>query len=261
MEQVILHNKIPICLVPLMYREVIKERPASYCYTAVEKRIEADRPAIDAFLQEIRPFSYHDNFAKISANPTTPGEPFLANAWFEGGDARSAYGITAARRPKRIIEIGSGNSTMFIRRAIRDFSLATQLTSIDPAPRAEIDRLCNIVVRRSVLDVELSIFDSLQEGDILFHDGSHLTFNGTDTVRLFLEILPRLKPGVIIHLHDICLPYEYVAGYDRRGYSEQYMLATLLLFSRQYEVLLPVSYLGRQGTFDGGVSFWVRKLA
>jgi hypothetical protein len=261
MEKIIVHNNIPICLVQLMYRDVIKERPHDYVYTEVLKRIEDDRAVIDAFVSEIRPFTHHAKFARISTNATEPGEPFLANAWFEGGDARAAYGIPAARRPKRIVEIGSGNSTKFIRRAIRDFSLPTQLTSIDPAPRAEIDQLCNTVIRSSVLDVDLKIFDQLQEGDILFHDGSHLTFNGTDTVRLFLEILPRLKPGVLIHLHDICLPYEYVAGYDGRGYSEQYMLATLMLASRLYEVVLPVAYLARSGTFDGGVSFWIRKRA
>ena len=259
MEHIVINNNVPLLIVPLMYREVVKERPSTYVYEAVLRRIEEERAGIDAFLAEIRPFCYHDKFKRIPDTPGAPGEPFLKNMWFEGGDARAAYGIPAAKRPKRIIEIGSGNSTMFIRRAIRDFSLATQLTSIDPAPRAEIDRLCNTVVRQSVLDVDLKVFRQLEAGDILFHDGSHLTFNGTDTVRLFLEILPILQPGVMIHLHDICLPGEYVEGYDRRGYSEQYMLAAALLFSRQFEILLPVGYLGRQNLFDGGVSFWMRK--
>ncbi|MBI5381338.1 MAG: class I SAM-dependent methyltransferase [Opitutae bacterium] len=260
MEQIVYTDqKVPVLLVPLMYREVLKERPSTFLYEAVQQRIEADRAAIDAFLAEIRPFCYHAKFDRIARNNPAPGEPFLENKWFTGGDARAAYGIPAAKRPKRIVEIGSGNSTMFMKRAIRDFSLATQLTSIDPAPRAEIDALCNTVIRRSVLDVDLAVFRQLNEGDILFHDGSHVTFNGSDTVRLFLEILPLLRPGVLIHIHDICLPYEYIEEFNGRGYSEQYMLATALLYSRDFEVILPVSYLGRQKAFEAGGSFWMRK--
>jgi predicted O-methyltransferase YrrM len=242
-----------------MYRGVLKERSPAFVYDAVLKRFEDDRAAIDLFLQTVRPFSYHEKFDKISKNRAAPGQPYLDNPWFAGGDARAAYGIVAACRPNRIIEIGSGNSTMFMRRAINDFSLKTQITSIDPAPRAEIDTICDTVIRKSVLDVDLDIFMELQAGDILFHDGSHLTLNGTDTVRLFLEILPIIRPGVIIHIHDICLPCEYTASFDRRGYSEQYMLAAALLYSRNLEVLLPLSYLGNQTLFEPGVSFWMRK--
>jgi len=259
MENIITHNNAPLLLVPLMYRDVLKERPSSFVYEAVLKRIEEHRPAIDAFVTEIRPFFCHEKFQSIPLNPTEPGEPFIDNPWFIRGDAQATYGTVAAKRPKRIIEIGSGNSTMFIRRAIRDFSLPTHLTSIDPAPRAEIDRLCDTVIRQSVLEVDLAVFRQLEPGDILFHDGSHLTFNGTDTVRLFLEILPVVPPGVFIHIHDICLPYEYYDSFSGRGYSEQYMLATLLLFSAQFEILLPVWYLTKQKAFEGGGSFWMRK--
>lgn len=259
MEIVIEQNKIPILITPLMHREVIKCRSDDFIYPAVLARIERDRPAIDAFRELIGPFCNHKNLERIGLQPTKPGVPFWGNGWFDAGDARAAYGIVAAHKPKRIIEIGSGNSTMFMRQAIRDFGLATKITSIDPAPRAEIDSLCDVVIRRSVLDVDLELFNPLEPGDILFHDGSHITFNGSDTVRLFLEILPRLAPGVIVHIHDICLPKEYCKSFDRRGYSEQYMLAAALLFSDELEVLLPISLLSEQGTFPAGLSFWFRK--
>ena len=101
----------------------------------------------------------------------------------------------------------------------------------------------------------------LEPGDILFHDGSHITLNGTDTVRLFLEILPRLKPGVLVHVHDIMLPREYPDSFFGRGYSEQYMLAATLLFGPDFEVLAPISYIsGTMGLDPGGVSFWMRKV-
>ena len=259
MEQVLFSNNTPYVVVPLMYRGVLKERSSAFVYDAVLKRLDDDSSAINRFLESVRPFCYHENFGKISKNPTTPGQPYLGNQWFEGGDARAAYGIVAGCKPNHIIEVGSGNSTMFMRRAINDFSLKTKITSIDPAPRAEIDAICDKVIRTSVLDVPLDCFRELQAGDILFHDGSHVTFNGTDTVRLFLEILPIIQPGVIIHIHDIFLPREYGDSFDGRGYSEQYMLATALLYSRSLEVLLPVSHLGEKGLFDPGVSFWMRK--
>lgn len=259
MEIIAQYNNVPILITPLMHQEIVKCRPADYVYPAVERRIRQDRGSIEAFLNKVKPFAHHANLDRIGRQPAASGEPFWGNSWFDCGDARAAYGIVAALAPKKIIEIGSGNSTKFIRRAIRDFDLPTHLTSIDPAPRAEIDALCDTVIRRSVLEVDLDLFSALEAGDILFHDGSHLTFNGTDTVRLFLEILPMLAPGVVIHIHDICLPHEYIQAFDRRGYSEQYMLAAALLYTDEFEVLLPVSMLGREGVFEGGVSFWFRK--
>lgn len=243
-----------------MYRDVLQERRGNHLYEAVKSRIEADNEAINRFLSQIAPYCRHANFDKIAKRNAPPGEPCLENTWFAGGDARAAYGITAAMAPRKIIEIGSGNSTMFIKRAIRDFGLSTHLTSIDPAPRAEIDQLCDNVVRQSLVQVDVDVFRSLEAGDILFHDGSHLTFNGTDTVKLFLEVLPVVAPGVIIHIHDIFLPYEYSDSFDHRGYSEQYMLAAALLFSKQFEVVLPLAHLSRHRRFEPGVSFWIRKL-
>lgn len=259
MERILLNNKTPYLITPLMYRGVVKERPSTFLYEEVQKRIEADRGSIEAFLNEVRPFCYHPKFEEIPLIATVPGELHRENGWFTRGDARSAYGIVAALRPKRIIEIGSGNSTMFMRRAINDFSLETKIISVDPAPREEVDAICDTVIRKSVLDVDLELFRQLEPGDILFHDGSHLTFNGTDTVRLFLEIWPIVAPGVLFHVHDICLPLEYTSSFDNRGYSEQYMLATALLYSRSLEVLLPVAYLSSDNLFDSGLSFWLQK--
>ncbi len=259
MEYIVNINNTPVLVTPLMHRDVVKCRSDQFCYQAVLQRIEKDRGAIDAFLEKIKPFAYHQKLEQIGNQPLSSEDPFWGNGWFDLGDARAAYGIVASFTPRRIIEVGSGNSTKFIRRSIRDFELETHLTSIDPAPRAEIDSLCDIVIRKSVLDVDLNIFTTLQSGDILFHDGSHLTFNGTDTVRFFLEILPMIAPGVLIQVHDIFLPDEYGKAYDRRGYSEQYMLAAALLFSTEMEILLPVSYLSQTGVFEAGGSFWFRK--
>jgi len=104
------------------------------------------------------------------------------------------------------------------------------------------------------------LFRTLESGDILFHDGSHLVFNGTDTTHLFLEILPIVASGVIVHIHDISLPSEYLESFDFRGYNEQYMLAAFLLGGSDWEVLLPLSYLNAINVIGGGgMSFWMRK--
>jgi hypothetical protein len=106
------------------------------------------------------------------------------------GDARWLYAIIAALKPRHMLEVGSGNSTMFASKAIRDFGLLTHLFSIDPAPRVGIDRLCDELHRESVLTVPLETFDRLGPSDILFIDGSHLVLNGSDTTRLFLVWCP-----------------------------------------------------------------------
>ena len=101
----------------------------------------------------------------------------------------------------------------------------------------------------------------MQAGDFLFFDGSHLVVEGSDTQYVFLEVLPRLPKGVIVHIHDVNLPYEYRQFYRRWRYGEQYMLATLLIFSADWKPVLPVYWLEKCGRLpvedDPGASFWM----
>ena len=167
--------------------------------------------------------------------------PAWINGWFPALDAAALHTIIAERRPRRYVEVGSGNSTKFARRAIDMHGKSTRLTSIDPQPRAEIDALCDDVVRQPLESVALDYVAGLEAGDILFIDSSHRSFMNSDVTVLFLDILPRLKKGVLIHLHDIYLP----ADYPRRlgtghFYNEQYVLAAYLLGGSQHaETFLP----------------------
>lgn len=248
--------------VPIDYLGVIQTRAQNYLYEAVRERLESDRSHIDRFLIELSPFLSHSSLDKVPEDESVKGEPYWNNGYFSGDDARLLFAFVAAFKPKRILEIGSGNSTKFMRLALNSCAVDSQIISIDPVPRAKIDRVVDIAIEKSLLEVRLSEFDKLEAGDLLFHDGSHLTFNGADTVCLFLEVLPRIKPGVIVHIHDIQLPYEYSSSFDGRGYSEQYMLAAALLFGNSWEVLAPVDYLRRTGHVKyGGGSFWMRKVA
>jgi hypothetical protein len=210
--------------------------------------------------------------------PLDPATPYWLNRYFQGLDPLSLYGLAALHNPRLHVEVGSGNSTKFMRRAIRDQRLRTQIVSIDPHPRAEVDALCDEVRRQPLEEVDLQLFEQLSADDILFIDGSHRVFMNSDVTVLFLEVLPRLKPGVLIYIDDIYLPLDYPAAWSERYYSEQYMLAVLLLSGTdRFEVVLPCNFvvndpalLGIVGSIwndspireagkSGGNGFWLRK--
>ena len=153
------------------------------------------------------------------------------------------------------------------------------MTSIDPQPRNQIDTLCDTVIRKPLEDSDPAIFDALEPGDILFLDSSHRSFQGSDVTVFFLDILPRVRPGVIIHIHDIYLPDDYISGHVSRMWNEQYLLATALLFGGDaFEILFPCWFVHRdpalsaransalrRGPLEGvnlyGASFWLTKRA
>ena len=181
--------------------------------------------------------------------------PTWNNVWFTALDAASLVAFLLARRPKQYLEIGSGNSTRFARHAIKIGGLATELISIDPQPRAEIDSLCTRVIRRPLEDCNLDIFKALGAGDILFFDGSHRVFTNSDVCVFFLEIMPVLKPGVLVHIHDIFLPDDYPPQWSGRLYSEQYMLAAQLLCDRpSFTVVFPNYFVACDADFSGRLS-------
>lgn len=136
----------------------------------------------------------------------------------------------AARRAKStFMEVGSGNSTMFARAALTSANSRTKIVSIDPHPRAEIDTLCDEVIRSGLETVDLALFDRLEPGDTLFIDNSHQSFMNSDVTVFMLDVLPRLKLGVLVGVHDIFLPWDYPADWIERAYNEQYLLASWLL--------------------------------
>jgi predicted O-methyltransferase YrrM len=202
-------------------------------------------------------------------------DPCWINNWLDGLDTLALYSLVAQRKPAHYMEVGSGYSTKVVRRAIRDHGLSTHVISIDPRPRAEIDTICDEVIRHGMEDVGLARFDELGPGDILFVDGSHRSFMNSDATVLFLDVLPRLKPGVLVHIHDIDLPYDYMPERAEWYYSEQYLLAASLLAGHQnYSIVLPHAFISKEpdvvevlqrfwarpelaGVSPKGVSFWL----
>lgn len=187
-----------------------------------------------------------ESLVRITTDSVSDQEPYWLQDWFSTLDAVALYGMLCEFRPKRLIEVGSGHSTRFARRAVRDHSIGTRITSIDPVPRAEIDQLCDVVVRSPLEDVDLKIFDELGPGDMLFIDNSHRSFPNSDVTVVFLDVLPRLQPGVIVQIHDVFWPLDYPPSWTSRYYSEQYLLGTYLLADagRDVEILMPNSFVG-----------------
>lgn len=197
-----------------------------------------------------------------TANADVPGEPHWDNTFFSALDAICLYGLLGSKKPARYMEVGSGNSTKFARRAVNDLNLNTQIMSLDPYPRAEIDALCDRVIRQPLEDVDTTMFNKLTAGDVLFIDNSHRVFQNSDVTVFFLEVLPRLNSGVIVHIHDIFLPFDYPLLWVSRHYSEQYLMAAYLLAGySKIEVMLPLAYIEHNPTTNKFVnSTWAHSI-
>jgi predicted O-methyltransferase YrrM len=227
-------------------------------FDAVADLFRHDFGAMQQFLDRLKP--YFAALDGVSEEKVDEISPYWKNDYFKGDDARVAYAIVRHFKPQRIIEIGSGNSTKFLRKAATDAKTGTRLISIDPSPRAEIDSVCDEVVRKTVVSVSTDFFDQLQPCDVLFIDGSHLVFQGTDGPYLFLRVLPKIRPGVLVHIHDIFLPNDYPPEFKDRWYNEQYLLAAMILGNSDWAVRAPVAYLHEMNLLrDGGVSFWMER--
>lgn len=189
---------------------------------------------------------YREEWAEFSEPSDEYYSFHLNNGFFETVDAEVAYSIVRERRSKHVIEIGGGNSTRLLASALRRNSqegYPGQLFTIDPYPdpvlHSGFPGLTQLI-ELPVQKVHLEFFDSLAAGDILFIDSSHVAAIGSDVVYEMLQILPRLKPGVLVHLHDIFLPAEYPEKFVRQNlcfWNEQYMLEAFLSFNDAFRVI------------------------
>ena len=197
------------------------------------------------YLRRLKAFLSHaDDLARISVKPDGQARPCWDNRYFFGLDAVALYGTLVEAAPRRYLEVGSGYSTLFARQAIVDHDLPTRITSIDPEPRTSVDVACDEVIRAPVQGVPIGSFANLEAGDVLFIDSSHIAGIGSDVAFLFLDVIPRLRPGVLVHIHDVFLPWDYRPDWIDLGYSEQYLIgAQLLAPSPPFEVILPAFYV------------------
>jgi predicted O-methyltransferase YrrM len=179
----------------------------------------------------------------LNPRPTAPSHYFTDNRMYGPGDAAVYYSMIQVLRPRRIVEVGSGFSTAIALDAVAD--LQTTLTTIDPDPRRlrELGLMGHArinVITQPVQGVGLELFESLDRGDFLFLDTSHVGKTGSDVLWHLFEVFPRLRPGVYVHMHDIFPGFEYPLEWMQQGrsWNEAYLLRAFLEFNNRFEVFL-----------------------
>jgi hypothetical protein len=211
---------------PATARTAPAQRPAGPLHDRIRAHEGDYRESLDTLAR------YTEDLARIPLRAADESSPGWVNDFLPGLDAAAIYGFIRSREPALYMEVGSGNSTKFARRAIADGGLGTSILSIDPHPRAEVDAICDEVIRAPLELASGDLLSRLAAGDVLFFDGSHRAFTGSDVSVFFLDWLPRVPPGVLVCVHDVYLPDDYPADIWSRHYSEQYVLGAMLLADR-----------------------------
>jgi hypothetical protein len=219
---------------------------------------------------------FRDEYQHLpTGTPQEHSQFYLGNGLFDGVDALVAYCMVRHVQPRLIIEVGSGFSSLVLGQAAEK-NTNSGLICIEPFPRGFLREGfpgLQSLIEKKAQDIDLEFFSQLASGDILFIDSSHTVKIGSDVNYLFLEVLPRLNPGVIVHVHDIFLPFEYRRDWvldELRFWTEQYLLQAFLTYNSQFEVLLANYYLSHyhkehlRSAFPDlprwiGGSFWMRR--
>jgi predicted O-methyltransferase YrrM len=207
---------------------------------------------IEGQLALLQQFNYNADLEKFPLDKPKEDElKFYYNNWmFCSGDAEILYSLIRHFKPSRVIEIGSGFSTRIAKVAIDKNCSEGEISQhicIEPYEAPWLEKLgVDQVIREKVESLPISYFQSLEKNDILFIDSSHVVRTGGDVVYEFLKVLPTLKSGVIVHIHDIFFPFEYPRNWlanKRWFWTEQYLLQSFLSFNSEFEVLLALNYL------------------
>lgn len=212
--------------------------------------LDLNVPGQLAFLQQLR---HEDELVALRLQePETGVTSFcIQNLTFPAGDADFLYQFLRRVKPAKVLEVGSGNSTKLARLALRKNQAETGQTPrhicIEPYEQPWLEQLEGVtVVRKRVEDSGIDWASELDDGDLLFIDSSHVIRPQGDVVTEYLEILPQLKPGVYVHIHDIFTPRDYLPYWlseHVRFWNEQYLLEALLTNSTRYQVVAALNYL------------------
>jgi predicted O-methyltransferase YrrM len=205
---------------------------------------DQERDHFARFINQIEDFG--DELLSIRA--LEPPQPRFEQDWFPRLDAAGHYTMVRTLKPQRIIEIGSGHSTRWICRALADGNLTATVTAIDPQPRADIAKLPVKLERKLLQEIDFCLFDSIQPGDFVCMDSSHVFVPGSDVDVFINRILPRLPKGSFVFFHDIFLPDAYPGDWAPLGYSEQNAVAILLqgVFQLYFSSAYAVRYMPRE---------------
>lgn len=227
-------------------------------------------------LERLRPYVAAINYP-VEAS-TDPNQYYYQNGMFPVLDAEFLFGALCLLKPERVVEVGSGFSSLVMadvnRRILHG---AMDITCIEPYPRdflmVGVPGIARVVASR-LEEADPALFEELQSGDVLFIDSSHVSKTGSDVNYLFFDLLPRLRPGVYVHLHDIFLPDEYPQSWvmdEQRSWNEQYLLHAFLMHNNAWRVVwmayymvsrhmpLITSVFPRCPSLGSGGSFWMQR--
>ncbi|NOT74802.1 MAG: class I SAM-dependent methyltransferase [Cyclobacteriaceae bacterium] len=215
-------------------------------------------PAVDfnleGQLELLKKFNFNAELSAIPFDQKAPLTFYYHNGSYESGDAEFLYNMVRHHKPKRIIEIGCGLSTLMIQQAAiknkeENESNAIDHICVEPYEMAWLEQLPVNVKRSKVEDLPLDFFKSLNKGDILFIDSSHVVRPQGDVLFEFLEILPTLNAGVVVHVHDIFTPKDYPREWvvdEGKIWTEQYLLEAFLSYNSNFKIVGALNYLHHQ---------------
>lgn len=255
-------------------KEIAQDAHKIFSVTLDEKAIDLNLEGQKNLLKKIQPFIQEVTFSADKQQ----SRYYSNNGYFVESDALYYQAILKEFRPKKVIEVGSGFSSALLFDTLERFQLpGISIDFIEPFP----DRLLGLVKKgdekyftlhqQKVQHVPVGLFLKLERGDILFIDSSHISKTGSDVNFLIFQILPLLKPGVLVHFHDILFPFEYPKEWvlEGRFWNEAYLLKAFLMYNRDFKILLFNDHLLRADhdftkSIDarlqaGGGSIWLQK--
>lgn len=212
-------------------------------------------PAIDWNIAEqlkiLATFSYSCELEAIPNEKPGSLDFYWNNGVFESGDAEYWYQLIRSTKPRTIFEVGGGYSTLLATQAISknqeyDLGYKCNYVCIEPYSNAWLEKTGVRVIRKKVEDVELSFFSELEDNDVLFIDSSHIIKPQGDVLFEYLELLPTLNKGVIVHIHDIFSPRNYLKKWledEVKFWNEQYLLEAFLSHNRDWKIIGSLNYL------------------
>lgn len=226
-------------------------------HRAPRRPFSAERPLpgidwnVDAQLRKLEALTFADELVDLPRQATGTLDFHLDNGAFIAGDAEYWYQLLRATKPKRIFEIGSGHSTRMAIRAVarnrqEDPGYRCRHVCIEPYEMPWLEQAGVEVVRQKVETLDVAFFAELQAGDILFIDSSHIIRPQGDVLFEYLELLPTLRPGVVVHVHDIFSPRDYLEPWlvnEVMFWNEQYLLEAFLTHNRDWKIVGALNWL------------------
>jgi len=247
------------------------------CLPGIELNIQGQ-------LELLKCFEFRDELLGIPRGPDPAGGFYYNNPAFLSGDAEFLYNMVRHFKPRRLIEVGGGFSTLMTLKALEanrreDGSHSGEIICIEPFENRWLEDLDISLHREIVQNMDTGFFRSLEKNDILFIDSSHITKPQNDVLYLYLQVLPVLNPGVLVHIHDVFTPRDYLEGWilkDVRFWNEQYLLEAFLSLNNDFEIMAALNFLLRHHSDEllsvcpvlaeqlpnrEPGSFWIRKIS